>query len=303
MNCQECNAQLSEYSLGILDPTDARRISEHLASGCERCRQTLESIDLATSALANELPEILPPKNLKEQLLHAVRERQLTNRPSQPRYFPASQTDDENLFTEDRRVNRIHDAGWLNPSHIRKAVAATAAGILGAFLGYSATSFVSREPADSIEQEAFDSARFQADLSARREKSAKSLRLVSIPISNSTSVTPTGYMAFDLISRQLHVAIQLEKRPNAKNTLGCEAVNIDGSRHRLGEFTAASDSLTLSIFDMPEMEAEIAKIVILEYVDQGQTERIRRELIVVDVDPRLLGDAQSQHKGDRSLGR
>ena len=301
MNCQECNEQLSEYSLGLLDPTDARRVTEHLASGCESCRQTLESIDVATSTLASELPEMLPPKDLKEQLMNAVREKQLTNRPflpshSQTSYSQGSQASDEYPSSEDKRVNRLRDSRLTSRLHIRMAVVATAAGILGAFLGYSVTSLVNRDRLDFSEQEAFDSDRFRADLSVRREKSAASLRLVSLPISNTTPVNPTGYMAFDLISKQLHVAIQLEKRTNIKSLLGCEAVSVDGTRQVLGEFTAASDALSLSIFDLPETITEIAKIVIVEHIDQGQSEKNRRELMIFDVDPEFLGIARPRSR-------
>ncbi len=301
MKCQECKDQLSEYSLGLLEPSDARSVSEHLASGCERCRQTLESIDVATSALVSGLPEMLPPKDLKEQLLRTVRERQLTNRPLKPSYlqgspFQGSQASDESPVSEEMRVHRLRDSRRPSQSLVRKAVVATAAGILGAFLGYSLTSWTNRNGLDVSEQEAFDSDRFRADLLVRREKSVESLRLVSLPTSHSTSVNPTGYMAFDLISKQLHVAIQLEKRANIKTPLGCEVVSNDGTRQVLGEFTAASDSLSLSIFDLPEVTADIAKIVIVEYIDQGQTEKTRRELMVVDVDPGLLENAQARPK-------
>ena len=64
---------LNGYALGALDPADERAVSEHLPD-CERCSTELrERINPAVGVLAESVPQLEPPPELRERLLEIVR--------------------------------------------------------------------------------------------------------------------------------------------------------------------------------------------------------------------------------------
>jgi hypothetical protein len=64
---------LVAYSLGALDPGEARSIDAH-APGCERCARELEALAPAVAVLAESVEQVEPPATLRESVLSIVRE-------------------------------------------------------------------------------------------------------------------------------------------------------------------------------------------------------------------------------------
>ena len=64
---------LNGYALGALDPADERAVAKHLPD-CERCSTELrERINPAVGVLAESVPQLEPPPELRERLLEIVR--------------------------------------------------------------------------------------------------------------------------------------------------------------------------------------------------------------------------------------
>jgi anti-sigma-K factor RskA len=59
---------LPAYALGILEPEEAARVAEHLV-GCASCRAELRSFQAVTDQLGLAAPEVMPPAELKRQIL------------------------------------------------------------------------------------------------------------------------------------------------------------------------------------------------------------------------------------------
>jgi anti-sigma factor RsiW len=67
------NDDLTGYALGALDPEEERTVSRHVPD-CERCSTELrERIYPAVGVLAESVPQLEPPPELRERLLEIVR--------------------------------------------------------------------------------------------------------------------------------------------------------------------------------------------------------------------------------------
>jgi hypothetical protein len=64
---------LVAYSLGALDPDEARSIDAH-APACERCTRELEALAPAVAVLGESVEQLEPPATLRENVLSVVRE-------------------------------------------------------------------------------------------------------------------------------------------------------------------------------------------------------------------------------------
>jgi anti-sigma factor RsiW len=64
---------LTGYALGALDPPEEQEVSKHVP-GCERCSTELrERINPAVGVLAESVPQLEPPPELRARLLETVR--------------------------------------------------------------------------------------------------------------------------------------------------------------------------------------------------------------------------------------
>lgn len=66
MTCKEIEELLSAYLDKVLDAETEQKVLEHL-TGCSRCRAELDSLQ-TTIEMLNQLPEIEPPSNFREEL-------------------------------------------------------------------------------------------------------------------------------------------------------------------------------------------------------------------------------------------
>jgi len=63
---------LPAYALDALEIDEAQRVADHLRN-CAQCREELRRIRGVTDALADALPQTLPPPGLRRRILEAVR--------------------------------------------------------------------------------------------------------------------------------------------------------------------------------------------------------------------------------------
>ncbi len=67
---------LAIYSLGALDPGEARRVRAHL-DACEVCRKELDDYEQVVDGLAHTVPPAQPPARLRARLITAISEEQI----------------------------------------------------------------------------------------------------------------------------------------------------------------------------------------------------------------------------------
>ena len=60
------------FVLGILEETEARQFSQHLATGCRECRLAVQNAKRVASLLPYTAPQNEPPPELKQRLLDAI---------------------------------------------------------------------------------------------------------------------------------------------------------------------------------------------------------------------------------------
>jgi anti-sigma-K factor RskA len=63
---------IAAHALHALDPDDARRVETHVAE-CDSCRAKLRELEAVSGALAYAAPPAVPPPELRERVLAAVR--------------------------------------------------------------------------------------------------------------------------------------------------------------------------------------------------------------------------------------
>jgi hypothetical protein len=71
ITCDQCREDLTEFALGPADAAQAERMAAHLAA-CPVCRQELEELQAAWSALPATLPPISPRPEVFERVLAQV---------------------------------------------------------------------------------------------------------------------------------------------------------------------------------------------------------------------------------------
>ncbi len=288
MNCHECVEYLDEYALGMLNPTEANRVSQHLASGCESCKTTLATIDVAAASLATTLAPIAPPTEIKGQLLRAIRKNPLPH-VVLPNAESASSSGDAGIgFLKDELQHVTPNSMNRSKYQFLSLGMATAAAVLGAIFAYRTTLLLQDYRSDFTALQGFDAEQFRANVLARHQKSSNALRLVSVPSSQipkgSDSDEPSGYVVFDVLAKQLHVAIDLKGKARSSTALYCESVNAEGKQHLLGEVKPRHDSLTLGAFDLPSDNSKIVKILVFDDSDSSSVKTPRRKVLEMDLD-------------------
>ncbi len=71
MRCHDIQEKLSVYIDGMLDPSEASRVKQHIAS-CAECRMEYDDLRAAVEMI-RELPEVAPPPGFRESLVQRVR--------------------------------------------------------------------------------------------------------------------------------------------------------------------------------------------------------------------------------------
>lgn len=84
MKCTDCQVLLPEFALDVLEPGESAQVAEHLAAGCADCRQCLDDVRAAWASMADMLPPIAPPPELKAVVLARARA-DTAPRPARPR--------------------------------------------------------------------------------------------------------------------------------------------------------------------------------------------------------------------------
>jgi anti-sigma factor RsiW len=287
MNCHECVGYLNEYALGILNPADANRVSQHLVSGCESCKKTLASIDVATASLATTLAPIAPPTEIKSHLLRAIRKNPLPHVELLNAESASSSGDAGIGFLKDELPHVTPRSMNRSKYRLLSLGMATAAAVLGAIFAYRTTLLLQDYRSNSTAMLEIDAEQFRANVLARHQKSSNALRLVSVPSSHipkgSDSNEPTGYVVFDVLAKQLHVAIDLKGQAKASIALYCESVNTEGKHYLLGEIEPRHDSLTLGAFDLPSDNSKIVKILVFDDGDSSSAKTSRRKILEMDL--------------------
>lgn len=72
MTHEEMKEMYELYALGVLDRDERAEIDDHLATGCEACRTSVQRAAVINSVLLTFVPEATPPKRVKKRLLAAV---------------------------------------------------------------------------------------------------------------------------------------------------------------------------------------------------------------------------------------
>lgn len=60
------------YALGVLEAEERAEIDQHLANGCEPCRQSVKRAALTNAIVLSFAPEADPPKRVKRKLLAGI---------------------------------------------------------------------------------------------------------------------------------------------------------------------------------------------------------------------------------------
>ncbi len=274
MNCHECNEILNEYALGILDPMDAIKVSEHIDSGCEYCRENLRSIDSATAVLSHNTTPISPPDDLKGQLLKVIRESR-----KQKEALLTAQLDldsgepkslQTNLEVDDFIVVDPTSKGSLSPRFVAMTLAAS---LMSVVLSYQAVMAFQRYRWDSPRAGDNRIESYPLSENGRSRSKADSLRFVSVPIvssvRNAAPIARAGFVAVDAFANELHIAIDFGDLTKSDTGIICEAWTTDGQRHRLGLINRTNETMALGVFDISALSSKMAKLVIYKNDQQS----------------------------------
>lgn len=275
MNCHECNEILNEYALGILDPMDASKVSEHIDSGCEYCRENLRSIDAATAVLSQNATPISPPDDLKGQLMKAIQERR-----RQKNALPTAQLDldsgEPNSLQTKLEAGDIVVGSTSNGSLASRFVAMTlAASLISVVLSYQAVMAFQRYRWDSPRagENRIDS--YPLAEKGRSRSKADSLRFVSVPIvssvRNADPIARAGFVAVDAFAKELHIAIDFGNLSKSDTGIICEAWTTDGQRHRLGLINRTNETMALGVFDISALSSGMVKLVVYKNDQQSNS--------------------------------
>lgn len=72
MTHEEMRDMYELYALGVLEPAERAEIDEHLATGCDTCRQSVKRAALTNSVLLSFAPEVAPPRSAKKKLMAGI---------------------------------------------------------------------------------------------------------------------------------------------------------------------------------------------------------------------------------------
>ncbi|TWU66200.1 anti-sigma factor domain-containing protein [Crateriforma conspicua] len=76
MNCHDCQQHLVDYLTGQAEASVARQVENHLDSGCQDCRELLESLSAAHAAMLTSAPEHRPSaatiESIEQEIHHAI---------------------------------------------------------------------------------------------------------------------------------------------------------------------------------------------------------------------------------------
>jgi predicted anti-sigma-YlaC factor YlaD len=84
VNCPAVRDRLPEHALGVADHHDVHAIERHLA-WCAACRKEARDLERAAATLAFAPAPVVPPRELEERIVTAVR----PDRPSTTTTKPA----------------------------------------------------------------------------------------------------------------------------------------------------------------------------------------------------------------------
>jgi len=77
---QETHDMASAYALGSLDQQDAESFEQHLADGCDVCREMLRDFEAVVGHMGLSAPAVSPSSGVRERLMKSIR----NNREDQP---------------------------------------------------------------------------------------------------------------------------------------------------------------------------------------------------------------------------
>jgi hypothetical protein len=128
------------WALGALDPDDAARFVDHLAT-CQQCQEEVAEFTPVAKSLTQAAPAVEPPANLELKVVAAVRYTAMAERAASstttsttsPGVAPSAQPEPESARTT--KAHRWWHLHWANPLFAALAAAAvTAAAFLGGTL-------------------------------------------------------------------------------------------------------------------------------------------------------------------------
>jgi|SRR5882724_213008 len=70
---QETHDLASAYALGALAQPDAESFEQHLADGCDVCRELLRDFEAVVGEMGFSAPGVTPSPNVRERLMRAIR--------------------------------------------------------------------------------------------------------------------------------------------------------------------------------------------------------------------------------------
>jgi hypothetical protein len=187
MKCADCQVVLAEFAIDALEPRESEQVVEHLAGGCDECQQQLEAVRAEWAALADGLPPVSAPAQLKNNLLARIGASSSSN--TKPRYY---------LSPEPEPVTILRDVGATKGGRRWQSILPyVAASLCGIALGYGFARGTSRDP--SLVE------RYNAQLSqAEQTFGAPQMRFAALRMSENRPEV-RGYLIWDSVASELHV--------------------------------------------------------------------------------------------------
>ncbi len=72
MTCEEFSEELELYTLGALESSEAYALTEHLATGCVSCRESLRRALEQNALISQSVPLVQPPPRLRERIRSSI---------------------------------------------------------------------------------------------------------------------------------------------------------------------------------------------------------------------------------------
>jgi anti-sigma-K factor RskA len=245
MKCADCQDVLAEYALDSLGPREAEQIAEHLAGGCADCQQQLDGVRAAWAALADTLPPVAPPPQLKADLLARLSAEPVPSS-DRPRHALRPEQEPVTLSRDGQNI----ESAWRWQSTL-PYIAATICGIA---LGF----WFARGSA--IDSELTD--RYHAQLlQAERTFGAPQMRFAALHMTENRPDVH-GYLIWDNVAGQVHVFAPDLGPPPEGSVYRLWLVADDDTWTPVGDLHVGPDGAGSAVIDVPTLARPAARVVV-----------------------------------------